>query len=401
MKIVVTCQPAVGHFHAVAPLARAAVRAGHEVVVVTGRGMGKWVRDGGFDVVETGPEWLSGRPRAGSFDNESRRLRLMSMGTAALLPGIVDALRTFGADLLVHESLEWAGPLAADVAGVPFATLGQLPRMPRALQAEALAQPWNSARERLGLPADPKLERLCPYLYLDAYLPSMQPLSEDPLLWFGSREEDAIAHPVRPPLWQAAAATLPDWLSEPDGRPLVYVTMGTAFNTEPELFATVANALRGGDFRVVLTVGKGVDPSGLDGDGVHASEYLPQSQVLPKADAVVHHSGYLTTVGALAHGLPMVLLPVAVDQPYHAHRLSAAGAGIRLDARKLTTGLVRAAVEETLREPLYRANANRLRAELWSMPAEDEAVGLLETLGASGEPVRRDGARVPAAASPS
>ncbi|GAA1025446.1 MULTISPECIES: glycosyltransferase [Amycolatopsis] len=389
MKIVVTCQPAVGHFHAVAPLALAAVRAGHEVVVVTGRGMGKWVRDAGFDAVETGPEWLAGRPRAGSFDNERRRLRLMSMGTAALLPGIVDALRTLGADLLVHESLEWAGPLAADVAGVPFASLGQLPRMPRALQAEALAPPWNSARERLGLPADPKLERLCPYLYLDAYLPSMQPLSEDPLLWFGSREEDAIAHPVRPPLWQAAAETLPDWLSEPDGRPLVYVTMGTAFNTEPELFATVANALRGGDFRVVLTVGKGVDPSGLDGDGVHAVEYLPQSQVLPKADAVVHHSGYLTTVGALAHGLPMVLLPVAVDQPYHAHRLSAAGAGIRLDARNLTAGLVRDAVEETLREPLYRANANRLRAELWSMPAEDEAVGLLEELGASGEPVRR------------
>ncbi|SCG46631.1 glycosyltransferase, MGT family [Micromonospora echinaurantiaca] len=388
MKLVVTCQPAVGHFHAVAQLARAAVDAGHEVVVATGRGMGHWVTRAGFAVREVGPAWLADGPRAGAFDDPRRRLRLMSLATGSMVAGLVDLLRELRPDVVLHESLEWAAPLAADAAGVPYAALGQLPRLPRPVLAEVMAEPWNAARRRLGLPADPGLERLYPYLYLDAYLPSWQPLTANPLSWFDGPAEPDVAHLIQPPLYQVGDE-VPAWLAALPDRPVVYVTMGTAFNQVGPLFATVAEALRDEDVSVVMTVGSGVDPAPLAalGPNIHAARYIPQEAVLSRSAAVVQHAGYLTTVGALRHGLPMVAIPVAVDQPYHAHRLAAAGAAVRLDHRTLDPARVRAAVRAVLDEPLYRANAERLRREMLAMPPTGHGVTLLERLAASGRPV--------------
>jgi UDP:flavonoid glycosyltransferase YjiC (YdhE family) len=388
--MVVTCQPAIGHFHAVAPLARAAAAAGHEVEVVTGRGIGHWVARAGLPVREVGPRWLADGPRTGAFDDPRRRLRLMSVATGSMVAELVDLLGSRRPDVVLHESLEWAAPLAADAAGVPYAALGQLPRLPRALLAETLAGPWNAARSRLGLPPDPGLARLHPYLYLDGYLPSMQPLAADPLQWLRGDPAAApqVGHLVQPPYYQVPAE-LPGWLDQLPDRPTVYVTLGTAFHQRPDLFAAVAHGLAGADLNVVMTVGSGVDPDPLvaAGPNIWATSYIPLAAVLERADAVVQHAGYLTTVGALRHGLPMVVVPVAVDQFYHAHRLAAAGVARQLDAGTLDPAAVAGAVRAVLTEPLYRANARRLRDELRGMPPVGHGVALLERLARTGAPV--------------
>jgi UDP:flavonoid glycosyltransferase YjiC (YdhE family) len=388
VKLVVTCQPAVGHFHAVAPLALAAERAGHEVLVLTGRGMAPWVRRSGLAVREVGPEWMAAGPRTGSFDDPRRRHRLMSMAAAALVPGMLEAMREIRPDVVLHDSLEWSAPLAADAAGIPYAALGQLPRLPRALVAEVMTQSWGLAREKLGLPPDPGLTRLFPYLYLDAYLPSMQPLSDDPLLWFGGRSEDRVVHQISPPLYQVGAGELPARLRPEPGRPLVYVTMGTAFNQYPALFRAIHDGLRDTEFTVLMTVGSGGDTDAFPhAPNIHVTDYVPQSAVLPFADVVVQHSGYLTIAGSLRHGLPMVLLPVAVDQPYHAHRLTAAGVALRLEASTVTPDEIITAVRTTFTDPLYRGNAQRLQRELLDLPPVERGVDLLEELARTREPV--------------
>lgn len=387
MRMLVTCQPAVGHFHAVAPLARLAHDAGHEVLVVTGLGLGCWVEQAGLAVHEVGPSWMAQGFRSGSFNEPRRRQRLMSLGIGAMIPGLLDTIRRWGPDVVLHESLEWAGPLAADAAGVPYAALGQLPRLPRPLLTQVMAGSWGIARERLGTAPDPTLSRLHPYLYLDAYLPSMQPLTDDPLLWFGDPGATTVDHLVQPPLYQVGAQAAPDWLERLPDRPTVYVTMGTAFNDRPALFATVVEALRTEELNVVVTVGRGVDVAALPRAGnVHVTDYLALSVVLPRCDVVVQHSGYLTIASSLWHGLPMVLLPVAVDQPYHAHRLVAAGAAIRLDHRTADAAAVRAAVRAALDEPLYRLNARRLGEELRRMPGLEHGLELLVELAATGCP---------------
>jgi UDP:flavonoid glycosyltransferase YjiC (YdhE family) len=388
MRIVVTCQPAVGHFHAIAPLAKAAEAASHEVIVATGRGMGHWVESAGFTAREVGPDWLADGPRSGVFDDPRRRLRLMSLATGSMVSGLVDLFNQVRPDVVLHESLEWAAPLAADAADVPYAALGQLPKLPRPVLAEVMSGPWNTARARLGLPPDPKLDRLYPYLYLDAYLPSMQPLTASPLQWFGGVAEPDVGHLIQPPLYQVGHE-VPGWFEALPDRPTVYVTMGTAFNQVAHLFTAIAQGLRDEDVNVVMTVGHGVDVEPLNkiGSNVRAEAYIPQDPVLARSAVVVQHAGYLTTVGALRYGLPMVVIPVAVDQPYHAHRLAAAGAAVHLDHETLDPQKVRAAVRAILDEPLYRANAERLGGEMLAMPPVETGIALLERLAATRQPV--------------
>jgi UDP:flavonoid glycosyltransferase YjiC (YdhE family) len=45
--------------------------------------------------------------------------------------------------------------------------------------------------------------------------------------------------------------------------------------------------------------------------------YLPHEEIMPKASLVIGHGGHSTTMRALAHDLPLLILPVhpMLDQP--------------------------------------------------------------------------------------
>ena len=83
----------------------------------------------------------------------------------------------------------------------------------------------------------------------------------------------------------------------------------------------------------------------------------------------------------------MVAIPVAVDQPYHAHKLAAAGAALHLDHETLEPKDVRQAVRTILSDPLYRGNAQRLRDEMLAMPPVEVGIELLERLAETKQPV--------------
>jgi UDP:flavonoid glycosyltransferase YjiC (YdhE family) len=83
-------------------------------------------------------------------------------------------------------------------------------------------------------------------------------------------------------------------------------------------------------------------------------------------------------MGALAHGLPSVLLPVGADQPHTAHVLADLGAGIVLDPLAATSGDIAAAVRRLLDDPAYALAAGRVREAYLALPSAADAVGLLE-----------------------
>jgi UDP-glucoronosyl and UDP-glucosyl transferase len=167
------------------------------------------------------------------------------------------------------------------------------------------------------------------------------------------------------------------------GPPTVYFTLGTVFNLESgDLFARVLAGLRELDVDVVATVGRQIDPAelGPQPPRVHVERYLPHSDVLPRCDAVVSHGGSGTVLGALAHGLPSVLLPMGADQPWNAARCEELGVAVVLDAMQATPADVRKAVSTVLDDPSYRAAAERVRDEIRALPGPEHAVRLLERL---------------------
>jgi UDP:flavonoid glycosyltransferase YjiC (YdhE family) len=51
----------------------------------------------------------------------------------------------------------------------------------------------------------------------------------------------------------------------------------------------------------------------------------PHDKLFPRVAVVVHHGGAGTTATALRAGVPQVVVPLILDQYYHAHRLHLAG----------------------------------------------------------------------------
>jgi MGT family glycosyltransferase len=167
----------------------------------------------------------------------------------------------------------------------------------------------------------------------------------------------------------------------------VYFTLGTIFNVESgDLFGRVLAGLRELPLNVVVTVGREVDPRELGPQPahVHVERYVPQWSLLPHCRLVVSHGGSGSVVGALAHGLPMVLVPMGADQPLNAARCAELGVALALDPLQATPDSVREAAATVLADPRYRRNAERLRDEIAAMPPPDHAVALLEELCRAG-----------------
>jgi UDP:flavonoid glycosyltransferase YjiC (YdhE family) len=384
MKVLLTCQPALGHLHPMAPLAQALQAAGHEAAFVTSASFCPCVREAGFPAISAGLDWLESEVDRAFPDlavdptigNDLDRVWKTVFARAAqvFVPDLIRILRSYRPDLLVSESIEYSGPLAAEAVGIPHAVLGIGACQPRPVLAWEVGRYWNSGRTALGLADDPNLERLCPYLYLDAYPPSMHPMP------IGERTD--VAHSIRPVPYEVGEAAPPKWLEKYHDRPTIYVTMGTVFNRIEGAFSATLAAIRDEPVNVIVTVGPGRDPRTLGPQPAHVrvERYVPQSAILPSVDLVVSHAGYNTTVAALVNGLPMLALPLGADQHYNAFRVAACGAGIQLDPRTATPERVGEAIRELLGNVLYRRNAERLRREIAAMPPIEVAVGLLERL---------------------
>ena len=84
--------------------------------------------------------------------------------------------------------------------------------------------------------------------------------------------------------------------------------------------------------------------------------------------------------GALAYGVPLVVLPMGADQPMNAARVEALGVGLVLDAIGSAPEDIRGAVRRVLDDPAYRRAAGRVRDEVAALPGPEHAVSLIEGL---------------------
>jgi UDP:flavonoid glycosyltransferase YjiC (YdhE family) len=153
------------------------------------------------------------------------------------------------------------------------------------------------------------------------------------------------------------------------GRPLVYLTLGTAFGT-PEVLTTAIRGLSALDAHLVVATGR-VRPEDLGSvpDNVTVRAWVAQAELLPHVDAVVHHGGSGTTLGALASGVPQLVLPQGADQFANAEALCAAGAARRLLPGELSADAV---TEQARKLPAHRDAARAIAAEIAAMPSPDE-----------------------------
>jgi MGT family glycosyltransferase len=192
-----------------------------------------------------------------------------------------------------------------------------------------------------------------------------------------------------PPLGEVGESPpLPDWWG---GRttPLLYVTFGTVIGylqDAPDRFRAALEAVSGLEARVLMTVGRKLDPGALGAipDNVHVEAWVPQHQVFGHASVVVCHGGSGTVLGALAAGLPVVAVPVFGDQFANGQRVVGAGAGVSVEAARAgspaTTPLplrLRQSILDVLGDSRYQEAAERIATEMAGEATVDETLDAL------------------------
>ena len=92
------------------------------------------------------------------------------------------------------------------------------------------------------------------------------------------------------------------------------------------------------------------------------------------------HAGHGTVMRALAHGLPLLCLPMGRDQDDNAARVVARGAGLRLKPSAKPDAIA-ATLRRLLAEPAFRESAERLRDAMGAEDGAERAVAELEMVG--------------------
>jgi UDP:flavonoid glycosyltransferase YjiC (YdhE family) len=171
-----------------------------------------------------------------------------------------------------------------------------------------------------------------------------------------------------------------------DPRPLVVVGLSTTHQAQDSLLVRILTALGDLQVRALVTTG-GATLRSSPPANVHVARFVPHGRVLPMASAVVTHAGLGTVHAALAHGLPLVCLPIGRDQPDNAARVEWHGAGRRLSPNS-SPAAIRTAIESVLGEPSYAASARRLARAFTDERPADRGPNAMEAVAGKAESTR-------------
>ncbi|MGW4795253.1 nucleotide disphospho-sugar-binding domain-containing protein [Nonomuraea sp. NPDC004297] len=400
MRVLFTTWAWPSHLYSMVPLARACRAAGHEVLFASEPGLTRDILRAdlpaavvGTDVDTAGmvQEYLIPVPGAPAPQRDGkgpRVLRMLFAHAESMTPGLIGVIRDWQADLVVYDQVTLAGPLAAAATGVPAVRQlygFDLLQRARGVLPDAMAP----LAERFGA------ESVDPYgaASVDPVPASVQITGGHRVLPMRYLPYNGPEHtPWRPPA--------------PRRRPRVCVSWGhTIAKVDPSRFVAdrIAAALAGADVDVVLAVSAaqrdlitgrrdrpgdhaalpGDLPRTLPGDlpgNVSVVVDTPLRDVLRDCDAFIGHGGAGGILTALAHGLPMLLLPQLPDHAGHTGRAAAGGAAMVLSLAELTGEAVRDQVARLLAEPEPRKAAGELREEMRGRATPAEVAGALAEL---------------------
>ena len=145
--------------------------------------------------------------------------------------------------------------------------------------------------------------------------------------------------------WQPPQDLL-DFLAE--GEKPIYIGFGSMRVSKPEATTRlVLQAVQSTGKRAILLSGwAGIGALDLPKD-VFLLKYAPHTWLFPRMAATVHHGGAGTTAAGLRAGVPAIIIPFFVDQPYWAQRVYDLGVGTKpIPRTKLTADKLAAAIQE-------------------------------------------------------
>jgi zeaxanthin glucosyltransferase len=393
-----------GHMNPLLVLSRQLVARGHRVTFFQRPELEARVGEYGIEFAAIGTvRSLAERNNARSGVADLRyRIERITDEMSLFLRDAPDVISRSGVDALIIDEIFLPGPTLAQLLKLPYMFVSTFVphnlgwRVPRSLSQcdnpisvfgrlrNSLVQVsvlrmhgpvrWalEQHRRRLGLGSIRQLQKIFPARAHIAILPKYLdfPRSTIPInfQYTGPFVDQSARPPVEFP-WDRL-----------DGRPLIYVSLGTSRKIQASIFRIIAEACDGLGLQIVMSLGGRRDPemfAGLPGSPLIVRE-APQLELIKIAAIVINHAGINTVLEALMEGKPMIAIPITHDQPAMAARLAWLHVAEVIPERRLSAKNLRSAVLRVLHDPSYSDVARELQEKIQSSRGLERAVEVIE-----------------------
>lgn len=401
MRILLTVFPEPGHLHPFLEVARALQKAGHEVSFCSAEDVSERVARAD----------LRARCFAPTTDGSPRRTRRRSVDFAerleepawarrwyhqVLLARVaeqVDLVRTAveagRPQLICTDPLNYAGPIVAEERRIPWVGISTMlvPLSPVGFQSTYHELLDQQAPERASLfnsfsvraPRFKCGEAISPWfngVLTTEELVSRVAADNDfstylgPIIADGPRG-DEVSFP-----WERVRPDVP----------LIYVSFGSQLSPPSPTYEALAHSLRADEAQFVFSLNDRIDDPFVATLPSHVLpvRYAPQLRLLERASAMVTHGGANGVSEAIQHGKPMLVIPLAHDQPLQARLVSDRGIGMELDRHAINI--------QSCRDALLTVTSTRVRtaagvvSRSYAEGAGARVVAAVEHVGSTGCP---------------
>lgn len=394
--IAIVAPPVPGHYDPLKVLARALESRGHRCTFLHMADAAALVPGFGFDAVGIGSlkAYTDILARAARPTGFFAMIRATAAITEMLLETLPGALTRIGADAVIADATEPAGGLVARRLGLPWVT--SVTGLPL-LRERAVPPPfvgWAYRDDESGVHRNAAGYRIADWLsrpisrvlarYGDAWgvdPADHQGFSRDlqiaqcpPSLDFPRRVLPAAFHYTGP--WRVATTT--QQYMAIDGRPLVYCSLGSLQGDRPGMFAAMSEACARVGARAIVAHGGRLGEVSLPGDPVVRAHW-DQPATLPHCSAAILHGGFNTVLDALAAGVPMLVRPIAFEQPGTAARVVYHRLGHRLHGLSTATRIA-GALQDLLGDHAVAQQVRAMRSEIAGLGGVEQAADLADAL---------------------
>lgn len=407
--LAIVCPPTPGHFNPFAVLGRVLLHRGHRVTVFQIPALSETADAEGLDFHSVGDHGT--RDLSEAIRSMAERTGLAAVRFAIqcsrrvsdlLCRELPDAFRRSAVDLVLADQNEPAAATVAERLRLPFVSvcpglpLNREPAIPPPFfgweyRDTSLARARNRAgtvvADRLIAPINRTLNRYRRSWGLklvhapdDTFSPQAQICQLTPDFDFPRRNMPPGFHYVGP-LVDGYGRRVPFPYERLNGKPLVYVSLGTLQNPASDFFRLIARVCAELRVQIVIAAGSNQPRTlrALAGSPI-VVQYAPQLEILARASLTITHAGVNTVMQSLMFGVPMVAIPLTHDQPATAARIAHSGTGEVIPPRKLNADRLEASVRRVLEDPTFRINAERIRDSIRSAGGSERGADVVESV---------------------
>lgn len=363
--------PAHGHINPTLPLTQELVRRGEEIVYFTGESERRKIEGTGaaFRVLPYDLRDFSKSPRSPEVDF------LLFDCALKCLPTLIETARREKPDYILYDFVSLWGKILAEQLCIPAIAVYPNPVPVRAMLPPAfvftlidvllpLGRRVTRMRREIATRFQRAPESLVEFLTDPRRDLAIVLTSER----FQPRREDLgpafrFVGPCYPVLPDAPA--FPFQLLE--GRPVIYVSLGTVYGNNPRFFHRCIEAFRDVDCRIVVSTGNGVAPAvfrNLPPQFILRG-FVPQWEILERANLFITHGGMNSIHAGLYHGVPMIVAPqgLGTDQDGNARVVESLGVGQRVNGHFFRPASLRAHAIRLMSDKSVRSRMDALRSE--------------------------------------